>query len=241
MSSTQAGRLNYEKQIDSNLTLHRLDYSHPNFEFSTSNIKDDSKDKLRNTPSVALEAPLLRLKFGFYSIITTSIAQLSILPAALWLLVETLYLLLTVYSILRYRYVKNWAVAISRFNTSLALLFLSLLTFALAVDQTGNKNTKMLPSVPEIPQFLGILAVMVCLFVEVIILIPKIGINFVYFLRKKMRKTDAKEKAASQKIIYAWFKKEVPKDAKEDAKNEKLNISEKRLSKKMMEEENKDV
>ena len=134
MSAPQAAKVGYERKIDSELSIHKLDYNTAYFEFSTSNIKDAHKKKLKNALSVTLEAPLLRLKFGFYSILTTSISQLSIMPAALWLLVETLYLLVTLYGVLRYRYAKSWVIVISRFNTSMAMLFLSILTFIFALD-----------------------------------------------------------------------------------------------------------
>ena len=207
MSVSEAEGLGYQRRIDTNLAIHRLDYSHPCFEFSTSNIKDEHKKRLRNTLSVTLEAPLLRLKFGFYSIVTTSIAQLSILPAALWLLVEITYLVLTTYGVLRYRYAKSWVLVISRFNTSLALVFLSLLTLVLAIDQTSLKNTKELPKVPEMPQFLGILAVMICLFIELFILLPKLASKIVFYIKKKLRKNDLKKEIASGIIIYGWYKK----------------------------------
>ena len=151
MSAPQAAKAGYIRKLDSDLCVHKLDYNTPNFQFSTSNIKDNYKKKLGTKLSITLEAPLLRLKFGFYSILTTSISQLSIVPAGLWLTVEILYLMVTLYGVIRYRYAKNWAIVISRLNTSIAMLSLSILTLCLAISQSSLRTTRKLPIVPELP------------------------------------------------------------------------------------------
>ena len=56
------------------LTIARLDYNEPNFKLSTSNIKIPKIIPLRDSLAVTLEAPLLKVKFGLYAILTTSLS-----------------------------------------------------------------------------------------------------------------------------------------------------------------------
>jgi len=55
------------------LTIARLDYNDSIFNFSTSNIKINNKLILRNCLAVTMEASLLKVKFGVYAILTTSL------------------------------------------------------------------------------------------------------------------------------------------------------------------------
>ena len=73
MTPFEASQKGYIKVMNEELTIARLDYIDPHYNLATSNIKLEKKLALRDRLAVTLEGPLLKVKFGFYAILTTSL------------------------------------------------------------------------------------------------------------------------------------------------------------------------
>ena len=214
MSDHEASSKGYIKIMNYELTIARLDYNDPVFELSTSNIKLEKKLLLRMCLAVTMEASLLKVKFGIYAILTTALPQLSIIPSGIWLILEIFYFIMTIYGTLRYRYAKNCFITISRINTSLMLLILSLVSFYLAIDQRDLKGE--LPVVSEMVQVLGIFAIVISIIVEMVILLPNIVVKL-WLTIKGMISKKSKVKADGVKknlLIYDWVLESVYNEQK---------------------------
>ena len=109
-----------------------------------------------------------------------------------------------VYGFVRYRYPKNCLLILSRLNTSLMLLILSLVSFYLAIDQADLK--KELPIVPELIQVGAIFAIVICILIEMIILIPNVLLRLWLFLKGVVSKKSKIRAEGTKKglIIYDW-------------------------------------
>ena len=131
LSPQEAQFLGYKKSINHENAINRIRFNEPLINFTISTTRKD-KPSYFSSLVIRVENPLIRFKIAFYNVLLVSLSHMPIFVALIILTLESSFILYTMYTVCRYRYLENWFTIASRINTSVVILALNFVAIIIA-------------------------------------------------------------------------------------------------------------
>ena len=168
----EAKILGYKYEPNTKKTLSYIDTNESMFNYSTSNIQNLV---LLNVWGLRLEGFFLRVRMVVYITMITTLTMFPLICSATILLLELLHVSFYIYYALRYRYVKNWILVISKVNTGVAIIILSGMATLLNVYYKDSTNP--FNKISLVTQYICIVYIIVSSVLEVLLIVVDTGIR----------------------------------------------------------------